>query len=166
MTVIDELNEYEKKLEKYDNSLEGILYNIKSNECDEEEEENKLIIAKTLQKLPKDVRDRVMSKVIFLHILRYGTIIKLYFPVPQKTKRIEQYFILLNFSLMKNEGKTKMDMMNTVAHEVAHYILRHYSGSIDADPKDERHADDLAEKWGFKRTYKESDYDWFEKKSK
>lgn len=67
---------------------------------------------------------------------------------------------------MRNEGNTESDMMDTVAHEVAHFILGHYRGSIDSDPKDERRADDLTEKWGFKRAYKESEYKWFEKHHK
>ena len=70
-----------------------------------------------------------------------------------------QPLILLDFAIMRNEGKTKDRMIDTVAHEIGHYILGHMETS--KDPTCERKADDLAEKWGFKRFY--NNYDKFEK---
>lgn len=65
--------------------------------------------------------------------------------------RIPQVFIIFNFKCIRS-AETKM---NTIAHEIAHFINK---------PKDscktrlanieEKEADDLAEKWGFERSYK------------
>lgn len=164
MRDLDEFEESKKKYKKWENSLEGILYCIKTiGECDVEEEKYTILIAKTLQRIPKKMRDKVLSKVMFFQITGYGTVGKLYIPVPPKTKIVEQYYIFLNFSLMKNEKGTESYMMDTVAHEVAHFILGHYRLNPDGHKMDERHADDLIEKWGFKRIYKEAEYKWFEK---
>ena len=53
--------------------------------------------------------------------------------------------------------------MDTVAHEVAHFILGDYSGNLLVPKrpkgyKPERAADDLTEKWGFRRAYKSYDF--------
>jgi len=56
-----------KDYNKWRNSLEGILYDLSifgvETEVDEEDE---YLIAKTLQKLPEDVREKVLTK---LHLL-------------------------------------------------------------------------------------------------
>jgi Zn-dependent peptidase ImmA (M78 family) len=41
--------------------------------------------------------------------------------------------------------------MNTIAHEIAHFILGHYRVEVGSEA--ERKADDLCEKWGFRRCY-------------
>ena len=43
------------------------------------------------------------------------------------------------------------DKKSIVAHEVAHFILGHHK--TGGGPEKEREADDLIEKWGFKRAY-------------
>lgn len=43
---------------------------------------------------------------------------------------------------------------DTVAHEIAHFVLGHYKPKRLSDGKIEREADKLIEKWGFKRVYK------------
>lgn len=69
--------------------------------------------------------------------------------------------IVLDFSRMKK--LSIHNKMSTVAHEIAHFILGHKKE--DYDSESERKADNLIKKWGFKRTYKESEYKWFEKGS-
>jgi len=47
-------------------------------------------------------------------------------------------------------------LMNTIAHEIAHFILNHERFLKHRNKVEimEREADDLAVKWGFKRAYK------------
>jgi len=61
---------------------------------------------------------------------------------------MNQPLIVLNFSEMKKGSE-----MDTVAHEIAHFVLKQESGG----KKSEKEADDLSEKWGFKRCYKSYD---------
>jgi hypothetical protein len=56
---------------------------------------------------------------------------------------------LLNFKGMRSE-RSKVDL---VAHEVAHYVLDS-SGINEGREAAERAADDLCEKWGLRRAYK------------
>jgi len=140
------------KYEKWEKSIEGICYNLGViGEVTYEDTEHKLIIAKTLQKLPKKIREKVLDDVLFVFTSCYGTVRELYFPIPPKTKEIRKSLIILNFALMKNEKRTESDMMDTVAHEIAHFILGHVI--LHDDFLCERKADDLSESWGFKRAY-------------
>ena len=60
--------------------------------------------------------------------------------------------IILNFALMEREGYSEEDMKAAIAHEIAHLILNHDFRK----PGDyEKEADDLCEKWGFKKAYEE-----------
>ena len=43
--------------------------------------------------------------------------------------------------------------VNNIAHEVAHIILGHHEQLYGSNSKTEKAADDLAERWGFKRQY-------------
>jgi hypothetical protein len=79
--------------------------------------------------------------------------------LPAFSEEITQPLILLDFALMKNEGETKDHIMDMVAHEIGHCIPGHMGVNDDYDC--EKKADDLAEKWGFKRVY--DNYDKFEK---
>ena len=45
--------------------------------------------------------------------------------------------------------------MDVIAHEIAHFVLGHHKLENCSNPKNEKEADDLIEKWGFKRVYKE-----------
>jgi Zn-dependent peptidase ImmA (M78 family) len=136
-----------------------------------DDEKDQIIIAKTLQKMPKKIRERILREVIFFIMKACGTVTQLFFTRVIKEEdvkktgsgfvvAIEQPVIMLNFSNMK---KSKSYQMSAVAHEIAHYILGDYLGSPKKkkDKKAERHADDLIEKWGFKRVYKS--YEKFEK---
>ena len=69
--------------------------------------------------------------------------------LPASSEGITQSLKLLDFALMKNEGEIKDHIMDMVAHEIGHCISDHIRVIDDYDC--ERKADDLAEKWGFKR---------------
>lgn len=145
----------DKKYEEWENSIEGIHYDLAVfGEALITDEHNSLLICKVLQRLPKKTREKVLEEVIFIHTTAWGTIHQLHFQEHIKDRVI----IIFNFKCIKKD-ETKMD---TIAHEIAHYILGHY-GIVEQDPNDERAADDLVEKWGFGRAYKT--YKQFEKSS-
>jgi hypothetical protein len=140
------------------------------------DEENKVLIVKTLLKLPKAVRRKVLDEVTFIIMgeawgtvtevnltplvirklieagklnpnnrnssIRYSALLKTKMSLP---------LIFLNFAAMKKESES--DGMDTMAHEIAHFILGH--GSISSNPEAEKETDDLAEKWGFNRSYRD-----------
>lgn len=164
-----------KPYEKWRFSLEGILYELRVfGAVTKEDEQYEVLIAKTIQKLPKDVREKVLEKANFIMAGgATGTMfsINLLYDVIQmlastgelrldeedssvKLSKIERAnlkipFILLNFANMR--GMSEDGMMSVVAHEIAHFILGH--DMCDIKGGTEREADDLVEKWGFKRTY-------------
>jgi len=162
--------------EKWCNSIEGILYHLSVvGDVTILDEENKYLIAKTLQKLPKNVREKVLDEVTFIiaHGV-HGTIFDLYLNsfICRKLSnladengliqldRIEDVdlkrtFILLNFTAMEKEPNPVK--MSTIAHEIAHFILGHHKVDLakrKSHEESEKEADDLIEKWGFKKTYK------------
>lgn len=161
-----------KKDEKYDqweNSIEGIFYFLNSMvEVTQEDGHNNHLIAQVLQKLPKNVREKVLEEVIFVHTTVQGTVRNMYFQkfieeaeFQKGTEdkliksgyfvKIPKFFIIFNFKCFKKD-ETKMD---TIAHEIAHFILSP-KDLYESRPSDieEKKADDLAEKWGFNRCYK------------
>ena len=150
----------------WDNPIESILYELQTlGDASVVDEEDKVLIAETLLRMPRRIRTKVLREVVFVMMDDMaGTVIDASFikSIEKKEFRkigekyhanITQPMILLNFYSMK---KSKQGKMATIAHEIAHFILGHHK-SDSKDPKNERHADDLIEKWGFKRTYRESD---------
>ena len=140
--------ERDKKFKKWENSIEGILYDLTSM-CSgtHDDEQNDYLIAQVLQRLPKKAREKVLDEVIFVHISAYGTVARLIFQEHIKQK----FFIIFNFKCIRKD-ETKI---NTIAHEIAHFILSPKEPCKNrlADIE-EKEADDLAEKWGFGRSYK------------
>ena len=167
---IQDVRKQEREYKKWENSLEGILYNLSTwADATQQDEKNKIIIAKTLQRLPKRIREKVLSEVVFMSMTACGTLVKFrYSKIVRKEEfreiggayavAMETVVIFLNFH-NKHSEKYHMD---TVAHEVAHFILGDYTGNFP-EPKHpkgynaENAADDLAEKWGFRRAYKSYD---------
>lgn len=148
--------------------------------------EDKIIIANTLLNLPENIKEKVLGEVNFVvmpnifgeyigrvpfqRVITKKELEKCKFDGkvfgwPEKTYliKIEQQIILLNLDAMRRKKKSKFLMMSSVAHEIAHFILGH-EGANNSNPLNERKADDLVEKWGFKRVYKKKDYKQFEKK--
>ena len=150
---IDTWEEATKRDEEWNNSIEGVLYQLHViGDTITDDDEDKILIVKTLLKLPKKIKRKVLdNNVLFILMKAVGTLGRLQTPLPF------QDFIILNFSKMK-----KGEEMDTIAHEIAHFILGHASKMNSGGF--EREADDLTEKWGFKRNYKEEDYKKMEKK--
>jgi len=156
----------QKDFEKWENSFEGVFYNLTYFDGEtKEDDKNNVVIVETLLRLPKKVREKVLDEVIFIHTMVRGTVGEFHFTSNVQNKDIEkismfnkekryfakivQSFIILNFKHVKNSEK-----MDLVAHEIAHIILNHHKLDNRSNPDNEKAADDLAEKWGFKRSYK------------
>jgi hypothetical protein len=158
-----------KSLEEWENSLEEIHDSLKlMGDINFEDMQHNSLICQVLLNLPKEVREKVLDEVFFVHTTAWGTVRRVHFHKfieEKEAKKIEgngfiksgfdvtipQVFIILNLKCIRKD-ETKKD---TIAHEIAHFIL----DSKDPDkssPSDkaERDADDLAEKWGFNRGYK------------
>jgi hypothetical protein len=168
----DRQRDVEGKIRKdmeYENSLEGILQHLRIwGEAATEDKENKGIIAETLLKLPYKVRMETLSEVVFVIVTAHGLTTKATFPIvlskgdiKQKGKTyqtiIEHPLIVLNFKTRMSKSR-KMD---TIAHEIAHFILGHHKILNQTKQRksiNERKADDQAEKWGFKRCYKDYNF--------
>jgi hypothetical protein len=137
----------ERKYEKWLNSFERILYDLcVFGDVSKEDEECKLLIAKTLQKLPKEIREKVLDEVIFIIANScYGTIWDMNL---ENEKMKKKTFILLNFTAMRK--KSEISKMSIIAHEIAHFILGHEN---PLTKHSEKEADELIKKWGFKKAY-------------
>jgi len=108
-----------------------------------------ILVAKTLLRLPQEVQFRVRSEVRFITMTSFtGLTISL--------KSSRQWIILLNFDRMKQDHLSEKGIATCIAHEIAHFILGHTTGTSET----ERDADDLCEKWGFGREY--DDYKKFQ----
>jgi predicted Zn-dependent protease with MMP-like domain len=132
---------------------EEIMYNLHIiGDVTIDDEKYKRILLETLLKLPEEIREKILDDVLFIFTSAYGTTFNLFFPSPLKKQVVEQKCIILNPALQEKEKKTDEGIQDTIAHEIAHIILNHFGSS---DPNFEKEADDLIEKWGFKRAYKD-----------
>jgi len=124
------------------------------------------ILVDTLQKIPKPVVNKVLEDVIFVIMSgAYGT--SSFQRASERRKKdpplnltrdrelveIDVHVILLNFALMERDEFDEEKMRSTVAHEIAHFNLKHHKISVHPQADKEKEADDLIEKWGFKRVY-------------
>lgn len=154
---------------EYENSLEGVLQHLRIwGEAATEDKENKGIIAETLLKLPYKARMETLSEVVFVIVTAHGLTTKVTFPIvlskedmKQKGETyhttIEHPLIVLNFK----KRMSKPRKMDTIAHEIAHFILGHHKVRNLTNQKkiiNEKKADDQAEKWGFKRCYEDYNF--------
>jgi hypothetical protein len=114
--------------------------------------EDRLLIAKVLSKLPRHVREDVSHSterptfIVCSPTLR-GISQRLISPKSDLERYV--WYIFLRFPLHL-KGLSSKRMMTTIAHEIAHFKLRHGPGGSEA----EKVADDLCEKWGFGRAYR------------
>lgn len=133
----------------YDNwerSPDGILYNMTiMGNCTTEDEMNNFLIVCVLQRLPKRIREKVLKKVIFVHTVADGTVHRLC------AGEGDRVYIIFNFRGIKSKKRK----LCTIAHEIGHFVLLP-KNPLKVVPSDEaeRGADDLAETWGFGRSYK------------
>lgn len=161
-TFQEEFRKNNENFEAWLNSVEGIIYDLNViGDINLKDEKDKILIAKTLLKLPKKVREKTLKESVFVVCSACGTVREFFYREILKKEDLKEVpagyivsirkpMIILNFSEMEKE--TEMD---TIAHEIAHFILGHYKIEEGSNPKKEREADDLTEKWGFKRVYKE-----------
>ncbi len=151
---------------EYENSLEGILQHLRIwGEAATEDKENKVIIAETLLKLPYKTRRETLSEVVFVIVTAQGLTTKATFPIVLSKGDIKQkgetYQTTIEHPLIVLNFKTRMSKsrkMDTIAHEIAHFILGHHENLNPTEKRkniNERKADDQAEKWGFKRCYED-----------
>jgi hypothetical protein len=136
---------------EWEDSIDGIDYDLCFMPQAIAEKSRMLIIA-TISKLPKKIREKVLDGVTFVVFDRatHGSYQRNYCS-PHKEAKLTSY-IFLNLS---NDKGDKFNM-TTIAHEIAHYILKHEESKENnwKLPKNaEIKADDLCEKWGFGRAY-------------
>ncbi len=151
---------------EYENSLEGILQHLRIwGEAATEDKTNKGVIAETLLKLPYKVRMETLSEVVFVIVTAHGLTTKATFPIVLSKGDIKQkgetYQTTVEHPLIVLNFKTRMSKsrkMDTIAHEIAHFILGHHKVRNLTNQRkiiNEKKADDQAEKWGFKRCYED-----------
>jgi len=146
-----------------EDSLDRIMHDLSIvGDTTSEDEKNKLIIAKTLQRLPSRVREKVLDEVVFVIMTDYGAVWKIRFNrVVNKEdfQKIGEFYdvvvekvgIFLNFLKRHSESY----YMNLIAHEIAHFSLGNfYAVKCREGYNPEEAADDLSQKWGFRRFYK------------
>ena len=154
---------------EYEDSLEGILQHLRIwGEAATEDKKNKGIIAETLLKLPYKARMETLSEVVFVIVTAHGLTTKATFPIVLSKGDIKQkgetYHTTIEHPLIVLNFKTRMSKsrkMDTIAHEIAHFILGHHKILNQTKQRksiNERKADDQAEKWGFKRCYKDYNF--------
>ncbi len=149
---------------EYENSQEGILQHLRIwGEAATEDKKNKDIIAETLLELPYKDRMETLREVVFVIVTAHGLTTKATFPIVLSKGDIKQkgdaYHTIVEHPLIVLNFKKRMSKsrkMDTIAHEIAHFILGHHKVRKLTNQRkiaNERKADDQAEKWGFKRCY-------------
>ncbi|MHC4307858.1 MAG: ImmA/IrrE family metallo-endopeptidase [Planctomycetota bacterium] len=149
---------------EYENSVTGVFDNLKFFGDTVEDEKRKLIVVETLLRLPYKVRKKTIDEVLFISMSTAGVTFKFEGSVNLRKKdfeqkgniyrgRIELHFIILNFKRCRKDRK-----MDVTAHEIAHFILGHHLKKNINRGIIEKEAEDLAEKWGFKRGYKDYNF--------
>jgi len=140
---------------EWDNSFEGINYSlcVYGDEASTDKRYRRMMI-ETLLRLPETVRRRVLDEVVFIVM---GDVIGHHFNMVLREAQTLN-LISLNFHAMRRWSQVKI--RQTIAHEIAHFILGHGGhGGLDA----EKEADDLCELWGFGRVY--NSYDQFKRRT-
>jgi len=133
-----------EKEENWDDSMDGVLYSLRTFGT-AGNDETTLLVAATLLIVPKKIREKILDDVIFIYT--NDTAGGVAFRIPKMKE--EQSVILLNFRGISSKER-KMDI---IAHEIAHIILGHDSTEFRGPA--EKAADDLSEKWGFTGVYKD-----------
>lgn len=109
----------------------------------------KLLIARTLANIPKQIRDKVVNEVIFILIHKewHG----MCFEISRNSKTILLNFDALDEYYSKGFREPDSYKMGVVAHEIAHFILDHQEYKSAKEYRNaEKEAENLVESWGFK----------------
>jgi len=101
-------------------------------------------ITRVLKKLPKDVKEDICKNcVVFMPGKEHGYY---YYKTNKK-------IIILNWFAMQFDKISLKQIRYTIAHEFAHYILKHKNLTEEEEKilsvEHEKEADDLATQWGF-----------------
>jgi len=151
-----------KEFVEWENSVDGVLYELNTWEVPKFKYEDKVIIAEVLLKLPKRIRRKVLDEAIFVLSPEVGgSVYNACFTKLVKGKDLKkkgddyeieiwQPLIFLTF----NRRLKKSDKMDITAHEIAHFILGHGSVKSYGKINPEKQAKDLAVRWGFNRIRK------------
>ena len=102
--------------------------------------------ARTLVRLPEEVRQFALDRITILSIGR--TAAGICWPSSIIDKRSRKWIVVIDDNY---DGRT--DMESNIAHEIAHARLSHNRLSPDLGPSCEKEADDLSVEWGFARCY-------------
>lgn len=146
------------------NSFDGIWESVYILYGGETEHAYKLrhIIVETLLKLPYRVRAKALDDNIAFVLMceDYGTIFELCINVPVRKGKEDSSYVYKNPIIILNLPLEVKEFSATtiVAHEIAHFMLCHHKDLRHEVKDKERKADDLCEKWGFGRAYKDCDY--------
>jgi len=134
----------DKELEEINRILSRLK--VISNDYDKEERNVAVTIAVVLSKLPSNVREKTLNEVVFLYMYLNGGIMFW-------TKIIERLKVKAIIFLCPRPCCTEPELMDIIAHEIAHFMLNHlrFKEHLKTNETREKEADDLAEKWGFTR---------------
>jgi hypothetical protein len=117
---------------------------------------HRALLVKTIARLPRRVQERVCDDgPVFLLVSDSA---------PSASMELWRHpkgpYILLNFGGVKVNGRNRRRLQQTIAHEIAHFILKHWrmydpESGLKAGRRIEAAADNLCEKWGFGRAWTE-----------
>lgn len=116
------------------------------------DEKYKRLVAKTLLRLPERVRNRAIEEVKFIitgkPLFAFMGTANLFLPRKEKSARrkIAMNIIFVNFNDIKDNGWNEKGMMQVVAHEIAHFELRHIHKQ---GRNHEKQAEEQTRVWGF-----------------
>jgi hypothetical protein len=145
------IKEHLRKQEEWENSVEGIGYEMDSD-LDSIPQYAQYNFLRALSYLPKDIREKAISKCVFLSDDKTNT--GTYNSLKDKKWKDKKGFIYFS-SLLWDSKLIKIDFC--VAHEIAHFIQDATTGygRQFRSFKEEKEADKLAIKWLEKRYKKE-----------
>lgn len=104
------------------------------------------LIAEVLSKLPKEVQENVLGNVYFILVGVYG----------MERNNDPQIGIEIIINTHRLNRRTKAEKEAVIAHEIAHFQLKHHNDFLKPYEKKEKEANDLVEEWKFDRKKLES----------
>ena len=145
--------------------LEQIDYDLKIQPWNYADVHRSLLV-ETIARLPRRVQERVCNDgPVFLVVSDSAWSASTEFwPCPRGP------YILLNFGGVKVNGRNRPRLQQAIAHEIAHFILKHWrvysnpQGKLKSGRRMEAAADNLCERWGFGRAYTEKQLATHQKK--
>jgi hypothetical protein len=113
------------------------------------------LLVETIARLPRRVQERVTGEEgpVFLLVSDSAPSASI-----ESWMHPKGPYILLNLGGVKVNGRNRRRLQQTIAHEIAHFILKHWrvyglESKVKSGRRIETAADNLCEKWGFGRAY-------------